>query len=210
MHVPFGCFCIFIAEAAEAAPHARRAPLDCLHAMASRFLSRSDSCGSKASADEADVGAAGSEALTLVAERAEAVRAVLETVMRPPAAKKYPNNIREWLVRTSPGQKRTGAQLQTPPKAKPPGKHGRAAAAAASSHPEKEQQSEDTSTKQKTQKQLAVAKKKLSNRTGTVDDGPESKVDAEEELATRKSQQREARKRGGGKGGRRGRDTRRR
>lgn len=100
--------------------------------------------------------------------------------MRPPAAKKYPNNIREWLVRTSPGQKRAGAQLQTPPKAKQPGKHGRAAAAAASSHPEKEQQSEDTSTKHKTQKQLAAAKK-LSNRTGTVDDGPESKVDAEEE-----------------------------
>ena len=145
--------------------------------MASRFLSRSDSGGSKASADDADVGA-GPEAL--VAERAEAVRVVLETVMRPPAAKKYPNNIREWLVRTSPGQKRAGAQLQTPPKAKQPGKHGRAAAAAASSHPEKEQQSEDTSTKHKTQKQLAAAKK-LSNRTGTVDDGPESKVDAEEE-----------------------------
>ena len=115
-----------------------------------------------------------------MAERAEAVRVVLQTVMRPSAAKKYPNNIREWLVRSSPGQKRAGVQLQTPPKEKQPGKHGRAAAAAASSHPEKEQQSEDTSTKHKTQKQLAAAKK-LSNRTGTVDDGPESKVDAEEE-----------------------------
>ena len=152
----------------------RRPSIACLRAfaMASRFLSRQDSGESKASDDAADVGAG--------PVGAEAARIVFETVMRPPAAKKYPNNIREWLVRSSPGQKRTGAQLERQPKATQPGKQDRAAAAAASSssshHHGKEQSEEDTSRKQNMQ--LAAAKK-LSKRTGTVVDGPGSKVDAE-------------------------------